>query len=99
MHHLSSRKTERDAAFERFDLYSLVQFQRHLCDGPKGDKTTLEATVDTSKYLKYACGPGITHHWERLTDRDQMLGYLEKPKWSRGTAGEIGRPIHGPLDL
>jgi len=67
---------------------SLVQFQGHLCDGPKGDKTTLEATVDTSRYLKYACGPSITPHWERLSDRD-LFGkakVVQRDGWGNWTS-------------
>ena len=83
--------------YERFDLKdpSLVQFRRYLLSidgGSKGEKTALEATVDISKYLRYACGPSITPHWARLTDRDQLLGYMEKLKRSGvGPEGRLGK--------
>lgn len=39
--------------------------------------------MDVSKFLRYACGPSaVSPGWERLTDRDQLVGYMEKLKRS-----------------
>ena len=31
-----------------------------------------------SKFLQYACGDSAVPDWEQLTDRDQVVGYMQK---------------------
>ena len=50
-------------------------------------------SVDISKFLYYASGPScLSPCWERLTDGDQLLGYMEKLKRSSvGPEGQLSK--------
>ena len=39
-------------------------------------KVAGEMVVDVSKFLRYACGPSAGPDWERLLDRDQLVGFV-----------------------
>ena len=39
----------------------------------------MEMVVDVSKFLRYASGASaLGPDWERLLDRDQLVGYVDK---------------------
>ena len=75
------------------DHPTLVHFQRHLTGvdgGARCAKTALEMAVDVSKFLRYASGPSAPSPiWQRLTERDQLLGYLDK--LGRSSVGPEGK--------
>ena len=48
-----------------------------------------EMVVDVSKFLCYACGPSAGPDWERLLDRDQLVGFVDKLK--RASVGPEGQ--------
>ena len=73
-----------------------LQFQRYLTGvdgGARSKKTALEMSVDISKFLYYASGPScLSPCWERLTDQDQLLGYIGKLKRSSvGPEGQLSK--------
>ena len=84
--------------FARYPLEhpSLQQFRRFLTSvdgGGRSEKTALEMAVDVSKFLRYACGSSLpSPDWARLTDRDQLVGYLEKLKRVKvGPEGQLAK--------
>ena len=79
--------------FPRFDVGdpTFVSFERYLCGidgGSRSEKQAREIKIDVSKFLRYACGPSGAS-WERLLDRDQLAGYVEKLK--RASVGPEGQ--------
>ena len=74
--------------YPRFDIShtSFLHFQRYLTGpdgGSRSEKRAKEMAVDVSKFLRYACGSySFGPEWDRLTDRDHLIGYLEKLKRS-----------------
>ena len=83
--------------YPRFDMQhpSFIHFQRYLTGldgGGRSEKTAREMAVDVSKFLKYACGSSPNPGWERLTDRDQLTGFMEKLKRSSvGPEGQLSK--------
>ena len=79
--------------FPRFDVGdpTFVRFERYLCGidgGSRSEKLARKMKMDVSKFLRYACGPSGAN-WERLLDRDQLAGYVEKLK--RASVGPEGQ--------
>lgn len=69
--------------FPQYDVKQPIfyHFETYLpaIDGEeRSQKTAREMSVDVSKYLRYACGP--SPDWSRLTDHDQLIGFVEKLK-------------------
>lgn len=81
--------------FPRYNMKhpTLIQFERYLTGvdgGCRNTKTASEMAVDVSKFLLYACGSSSpSPSWDRLTDRDQLLGFLDKLK--RASVGPEGQ--------
>lgn len=87
--------TEGTRHFPHFDMKhpSFVHYLTGLDGGSRSEKTATEMAVDVSKYLMYACGSSCPHPgWERLTDRDQLTGFMEKLKRSSvGPEGQLAK--------
>ena len=53
--------------------------------GMRSEKTAKEMSIDIAKFLRYACGSTcLTPDWTRLTDRDQLIGYLQNLDRAKG---------------
>lgn len=84
--------------FPKFDtdLPIFLRFESYLTSidgGMKSSKTAREISVDVSKFLRYACGSSCAHpDWRRLTDRDQLVGYVEKLTRAKvGPEGQLSK--------
>ena len=67
---------------------TFVHFHYYLTSIDGGARRTM--LVDVGKFLKYAGGPSASDPgWDRLTDRDQLVGFLDKLKrYSVGPEGQ-----------
>ena len=79
--------------FPKFSVSHLtfVRFHRFLCGidgGSRADTVAKEMVVDVSNFLHYASG-SAGPDWERLLDRDQLVGFVEKLK--RASIGPEGQ--------
>ena len=92
---IGSSDMEGTRRFLKFDIKYPVfrRFESYLTGidgGQRSDKTAREICIDISKYLRYASGPLCpAPDWQHMTDRDQLVGYLEKLK--RANVGPEGR--------
>jgi hypothetical protein len=70
---------------------SFGKYLRGIDGGQRSEKTAGEIAKDVSKYLKYACG-GEEVDWMTLTERDRLLGYVDKLKRVKvGPDGQLGK--------
>lgn len=84
--------------FPKFDiaLPIFLRFESYLTSidgGMRSSKTAREITIDVSKFLRYACGSTCAHpDWRRLTDRDQLVGYVQKLTRAKvGPEGQLAK--------
>ena len=74
-------------------FFRFEQYLAGIDGGERSEKTAREITIDVSKYLRYACGQKCPNpDWSRLTDRDQLMGYVEKLKRAKvGPEGQLSK--------
>ena len=75
---------------------TFVRFHHYLTTidgGARSEKTAKEMLVDVGKFLRYSGGPSASDPgWDRLTDRDQLVGFLDKLKRSSvGPEGQLSK--------